>query len=57
LAHPIQKINGSNDFICQKLPLASSQQLNNDEDEILSIPKSVEKDMQVWAAAPARASP
>jgi hypothetical protein len=66
----LQQPMGEGESIAQMTPFAKSslwpllnfiKQFNNDEDVILSIPKSVQKDMQVWAAIapqpPARASP
>jgi hypothetical protein len=37
-------------------PLNSRKQFNNDADVILATPKSVQKDMQVWAAIAAAAA-
>jgi hypothetical protein len=55
---------GEGESIAQMTPFAKGsrwpllnfiKQFNNDEDVILSIPKSVQKDMQVWAAIAAAA--
>jgi hypothetical protein len=56
---------GKGESIAQMIPFAKGsrwpllnfiKQFNNDEDVILSIPKPVQKDMQVWAAIAAAGS-